>query len=582
MLEGIRLMLDEKYIDTLPQSTINKLKKSMYRAVDLIEMFFPDPMDFSKTVKLDQYQKDFIDTIQFGFPLSQFKFNEVLNPPKGVITVWARQRGKSWSCAYSCSALMILGPYSTGKPPCFNGIIAASEDESQMLIDKVKTCFYESDFNDFVIGKPRADKIKLINGSYTKSHTCSHTSIRGAFYHYCIIDESAQMDESILFSAAIPTTTHGERWVAITTPLGSKGKLMNYYIKAVKSRPIICVSCGKHYDQKHFPDANFPEKNQIWKMPKLPACENCGGEIYKYGMGIWATPWMNPWKCSLIDNEELKRILDSHAWSPWARQEFLGEVIDEASMVILDEWIRKNTVPSLRNVMKKEFGAEYILGVDYGRLHDASAFAVTHLNKKTGRIRLDYLKAVSGEYDFETDYDGIRDVLLDIIEFYRPAIIVPDSTGLGYAQVERLKKDLQSLRIYSKIYTNYKGTKDKPRLGFTINKQSKTELIGNLITMMSAEPPRLEIPPRTEPEIYELVTEMLRFECEVMEGGYIKYGTQNYHDDRLIALALSLMGHTGRKVPISKPRAFDYDVFDEKKKRGFGRKRYKPTFVEVF
>jgi hypothetical protein len=302
-------------------------------------------------------------------------------------------------------------------------------------------------------------------------------------------------------------------------------------------------------------------------MPSLPTCKYCGNTSYKYGLGVWATPWLNPWECSVIDKDKLKRTLDAHGWSPWARQEFLGEIIDEASMVILDEWIKANTVEELRNIMQVDLNNTYVLGVDYGRLHDASAFAVTHLNKQTGKIRLDYLKSVSGEYDYETDYDAIHDTLIDIIKTYKPTWIVPDSTGLGYAQVERIKKDLMRLNIYSKIYTNVKGSKDKPKLGYTIQKSTKPDLIGNLITKLSMKPPQLELPPRTEPEIDELCTEMLRFECEVMEGGYIKYGTQNYHDDRLIAFALSLVPHNRSRVPIAKPRGYDYEVIPEKRKK---------------
>jgi hypothetical protein len=569
-----------KYFDRLPQSTINKFKKANYRAVDLIEMFFPDPLDYTKRVKLDPFQKDFIDTIQLGFPLSQFKFNEITQPPDGVITIWRRQVGKSWSCAYACSALMILGPYTKGFPPCYCGIIAASEEESQILIDKVKLCFEESDFNDFITGKIKLDKIKLVNGSFTKSHTCSHKSIRGPMYHYTIIDESAQMDESILFSAAIPTTEHGERWIAITTPDGYKGKLMDYYVRGVGTRPIICKQCGSQYSQKSFLNAKFPDKNNIWEMPSLPVCKYCGNTSYKYGLGVWATPWLNPWECTIIDQAKLKRTLDAHGWSPWARQEFLGEIIDEASMVILDEWIQANTKEELRNVMEYDPKNTYVLGVDYGRLHDASAFAVTHLNKDTGRIRLDYLNSVSGEYDYETDYDAIHDTLVDIIKFYRPTWIVPDSTGLGYAQVERIQKDLMRMNIYSKIYTNVKGSKDKPKLGYTIQKSTKPDLIGNLITKLSMKPPQLELPPRTEPEIGELVTEMLRFECEVMEGGYIKYGTQNYHDDRLIAYALSLVPHNRSRVPIAKPRGYDYEVIPEKQHNARGKRAKRYALIE--
>ena len=559
--------LEAKYFDKLPQKTLNKLKRASYRAVDLIEMFFPNPDDYSKRVILDEFQKDFVDTIQFGFPLSKFKFSELTEPVDGVITIWRRQVGKSWSCGYADSALMILGPTKLGKPPSRIGIIAASEEESQILIEKVKLCFEESDFNDFITGKPKLDKIKLVNGSFTKSHTCSHKSIRGAAYHYCFIDEGAQMDESILWSAAIPTTTHGERWIIITTPQGGKGALIERFIKAVVSRPIICINCGAEYSQISFSQSKFPDKNEIWKMPKLPPCDNCDCISYKYGIGLWATPWLDPWKCSIIDKVKLKRKLDSFSWSPWARQELLGEIIDEASMVILNEWIERNTNYKLRNVMERIAGAKYVLGVDYGRLHDASSFCITHYDKEKKRIIVDYMVTVSGEYDYQTDYDGIHDKLEELVKFYRPVWAVPDSTGLGYSQVERIKKDFMRWDVRTRIFTNVKGTREKPRMGFNISKQTKPDLIGNLITLLSMNPQQLELPPKTEPEFNELVTELLRFECEVKDGGYIKYGTQSYHDDRVIALALSLWAHRTKQVPRAKPRGVEIDPFKKIYKR---------------
>lgn len=576
--------LEQKYFDRLPQKTLNKLRKASYRAVDLIELFFPNPDDYTKKVILDPFQKDFIDTIQFGFPLSQFRFNEVTEPIDGVITIWRRQVGKSWSCGYACAGLMILGATTLGHPPTRCGIIAASEEEAQILIEKVKICYEESDFNEFVTGKPKLDKIKLINGSFTKSHTCSHKSIRGPSYHYCFIDEGAQMEEKILFSAAIPTTEHGERWIVITTPQGSKGKLIEMFIKAVGSRPIVCKKCGASYPQVHFPLAKFPVKNQIWEMPKLPNCEHCDDNDYKYGLGTWATPWLDPWKTTVINQAKLKRQLDAHGWSPWARQEWLGEILDEASMVILDEWIQKNTNLTLRNTMELDYKAKYVLGLDYGRLHDSSSFCVTHWDKRLQKIIVDYLRTVSGEFDFDTDYDAIAGHLQEIVTFYKPVWVVPDSTGTGYPEVERLAKEVKYWSPYSKIFSNKKFTARTPmnerRLGFQILKNTKPDLIGNLITKLSMNPPQLEMPPRTEPEFDELCKELLNFECEVLDGGYIKYGTQSYHDDRLIALALSLWAHRKPPIPKAKPRGIEYDILKEKYNRAKRKRVRRYALIE--
>jgi len=579
--------LEAKYVDRLPQSTINKLKKAMYRVVDLIELFFPHPKDPTKKIKLDFYQKIFIDTIQFGYPLALFKYGEVPpeKQPKGIINIMRRQVGKSISCGYTGAGMMVLGPTSRGHPPCFCGIVAASEEESKLLIDKVKYCFEESDLNELVAGKSRVDKIKLTNGSYTKSHTCSHRSIRGPSYDIIFIDEGAQMDENILFTAAIPTVTHGDRWVIITTPQGSKGQLIEYYIKGVETRPVICKNCRTWFKQEDFPYANFPVKNRIWEIPKLEKCKVCGSMDYFYGMGIFATPYLDPWRCSIIDKVELENILKVFGNSPWARQEYLGEVTDEASMVILKKWIDANTEDRLRNKFKRVPNTFYVLGMDYGRLHDAASFCITHRDKKTQRIVLDYMETISGEYDVDTDYDAIQDTMKKIVQYFRPTLLVLDSTGVGYPEVERVKKALWEWGVNTKILNNTKekvliGGKTFQRLGFYFTKKSKMDLVSNMITLLSQIPTKLMIPPSTEPEIKQLVTELLRYECEVLEAGYIKYGTQNYHDDRVTAYALSLWGHRKQNIPRGRSRGFQYDVFDDNKLRLKNNRRYNAKVIK--
>lgn len=560
-------MFEDLSLDT---ASVDKLKKSIYRAVDLIELCFPDPKNRHEKIKLGPYQKDFIDSIQFGFPITKLKYKEVDHVPMGVIFVTRRQVGKSIGLAYAFAALMIIGTESRGAPPTYCGMVAASEEESQLLIDKVKYALEYSPFKDY-IADVKVNKITLTNGSTCTSHTHSSKSVKGPSYDFIGLDESAMMDEEIFFEAAIPTVEHGERWVAITTPKGDKGTLIEYRDKALRERPIICKKCGRRKYQNEFHKVTFPVRGNILELPDLPNCK-CGANDYKYGVGTYAIPYLDPWTTPIIDQDKLKRKLDAHNWSPWARQELLGEILSEASMVILNEWIENCISLRERNVMNKKPDTKYILGVDYGRRHDASSFCITHYNKKKEKIILDYMRTVSGEYDYQTDYEGIKKHLRDVAEYWQPYLIVPDATGLGDPQVEQLQKDLRFWNVRTQIYRA-----SKQYLGFKIKASNKQDLIGNLITKLSKA--ELVMPPRTEPEIDELCTEMLRFECEVMERGYIKYGTQNYHDDRIIALALSLWGHRGRKHIRPHIRSFNYGMpYDAQKKRG----NYKHKYFKVF
>lgn len=534
--------------EVISQQEASMVQRSMFRAVDLIENFFPAKWDHGRLIVLDDHQKDFIDCIQYGFPLRHYRFSEFVKkkPPKGIITIWRRQVGKSWSCAEAAAALMII------EAPCSVGIVAASEDESQLLIDKVKWLFDNSQFKKYVEGRPKLTLLKLKNGSYVKSHSHSSQNIRGPTYDYILIDESAIMDEKILFGAAIPTVTHGKRWICITTPQGRQGKLIEFFFKGLETRPILCKSCGHERPQSDF-QIEFPYPKFI-QLPLLPDCIKCGENNYKYGMGYFAIPYLDPWNCDLIDKDELRTVLEIHDYSPLARQEYLGEIIDEASMVILKEWIDKNTDLMARNTMVKVPGVAYVCGIDYGRHHDAASICVSHKDQKSGRIVIDYMRTISGEFDHETDWVAIKTQFLSIISFYRPVWIVPDATGLGDPLVEELKRDLLQAGLRKcKIFSNRKD-----RLGFIISHISKPELIGNMMALLSRNPQALELPPSSEPEINELTKELLRFECKVMEAGYIMYGTQSYHDDRVISFALSLWGH--RRKPWYNPevRFFDY------------------------
>ena len=538
-------------LDAVTPQQATVIQRSMFRAVDLIENYFPRIKSPGELVELDKHQKDFIDCIQYGFPLSHYRFSEFIKkkPPKGVITIWRRQVGKSWSCAWAAAALMIIDA------PCAIGIVAASEDESQLLIDKVKWIFDNSEFRRYVEGRPKLTLLKLKNGSYVKSHSHSSQNIRGPSYDVILIDESAIMDEKILFGASIPTVTHGKRWVCITTPQGRKGKLIEFFFKGLSTRPIICRGCRTEHPQTFF-NVDFPYPKFL-ELPELPDCDKCGKNNYKYGMGFFAIPYLNPWKCKLIDPDELRLILEIHDYNPLARQEYLGEIIDEASMVILKEWIDKNTNLMLRCTMVKEFGIAYVCGMDYGRHHDAASICITHMDKKTGRIVIDYMRTISGEFDHDTDWQAIREQFLEVIKHLRPVWIVPDATGLGDPLVEELQRDINELGLKGKckLFNNRKD-----RLGFVISPTSKPDLIGNMIALLSRNPQALELPPSSEPEIDELTKELLRFEMEIMEAGYYKYGTQSYHDDRVIAFALSLWGH--QRKPWYQPEAvfFDYGL----------------------
>ena len=510
--------------------SFENLQNVLFRAVDFIESFLPNIDKPWQLMKLTQPQKDAIDSIQFGFPLSQFDFPEIIATPRGVVMVWPRQTGKTTACAYAAATLMIL------IPNCSIGIIAATEKQSKKLFNKIKKILKLSIFWNYVIPKSvRVDYLEMVNGSYVECWPCTD-GIEGSTYQFLFVDEAAIMDEKVIFQSAMPTVTHGERWIMLSTPKGPKGKFIDYYNEGLDTRDIICVECGEHLPQTAFNVQRFP----IGRIPleEMHNCPFCGGFKYKYGIGKFMVPYVDPWNDGIRSKELVKRLLDDAGWSPSARQEYLGEVISDASMVFLAEWLKKCTNPKLKIQLINNQKYIYHAGIDYGRKHDASCFYIVHRNEKTGHIILDYAKSVAGEYDEQRTYRYIRKALMGVITTFDPLWAAPDATGVGDPLVEEFEEDMH--------YWRHKGMSLKTRVlnfpenskGVVFSRATKPKIIGNLIKLFAQG--KIEIPPKSEPEMREFVEELLRYECDMQPGtDYVKYGTQTYHDDRVIAFALA-------------------------------------------
>jgi len=506
----------------------------LFRAVDFVEAFLPDLDKPWQLIKLTQPQKDAIDSIQFGFPLSQFDFPEITVTPRGVVMVWPRQTGKTTACAYAAAALLLL------IPNCAIGIIAATEKQSKKLFNKIKRILKMSIFWDYVVHRTvKVDYLEVVNGSFVECWPCTE-GIEGSTYTLLFVDEAAIMDEKIIFTSALPTVTHGKRWIMLSTPKGPKGKFIDYYNKGLESRPIICNGCGEHFLQAAFTVERFP----IGRMPlsDMHDCPLCGAHNYKYGIGTFMVPYVDAWNDGIRSKELVKSLLDEAGWSPTARQEYLGEVITDASMVFLAAWIKNCTDPKLTVQLRMRESLNYHIGVDYGRKHDASCFYVTHRDEKSGRIVLDYGTSIAGEFDEQKTYRHIRKRLMRVVSTFDPIWAAADATGLGDPLVEEFEEDMyfwrhRGMPLKTRIL-NYPETNK----GVVFSRRTKPQIIGNLIKLFAQG--KIVLPPTMEPEIKGLVEELLRYECDMQPGtDYVKYGTQTFHDDRVIALALSCWCH---------------------------------------
>jgi len=514
--------------------SFENLQNLLFRAVDFIQTFLQNIDKPWELMVLTKPQQDAIDSIQFGFPLSEYDFIEIKVTPRGIVMVWPRQTGKTTACAYAAAALLIL------IPNCAIGVIAATEKQSKKLFNKIKKILKLSIFWPYVNRKTvKVDFLELSNGSYVDCWPCTD-GIEGSTYRILFVDEAAIMDEKVIFQSALPTVTHGERWIMLSTPKGPKGKFIDYYNIGLDTRPIICEECKEEFPQAAFNVSRFP----IGRMPmdEMHPCPLCGAKKYKYGVGKFMVPWVDPWNDGIRSIELVKKLLDEAGWSPAARQEYLGEVISEASMVFLADWIKMCTNAKRRLHLDARPEVYYNIGVDYGRKHDSSCFYVTHKDKRTGKIVLDYAKTVAGEWDHQRTYNYIRNILMKIVVSFDPVWAAPDATGLGDPLVEEFEEDMKNWR--------HKGMYLKTRIlnfpennkGVIFSRTTKPKIIGNLIKLFAQN--KLEIPGSDDPEMKNLIEELLRYECDMQPGtDYVKYGTQSYHDDRVVAFALSCWCH---------------------------------------
>jgi len=507
---------------------------TLFRAVDFIHTFLPNIDKPWELMVLTPPQCDAIDSIQFGFPLSQFDFNEIKNAPRGVVMVWPRQTGKTTACAYAAAALLIL------IPNCAIGIIAATEKQSKKLFNKIKKILKQSIFWEYVIHKTvKVDFLEIMNGSFVECWPCTD-GIEGSTYMFLFVDEAAIMEEKVIFTSALPTVTHGIRWIMLSTPKGPKGKFIDFYNKGLDTRSIICVECEEVMPQHAFDVNRFP----IGRMPhkEMHDCPFCGGHQYKYGIGIFMVPWVDPWNDGIRSKELIKKLLDDAGWSPAARQEYLGEVISDASMVFMADWIKNCTNPKRKASLIAKINLTYHIGVDYGRKHDASCFYVTHRSEKTGRIILDYARSVAGEWDHQRTYRYIRKSLMQVVRTFDPVWAAPDATGLGDPLVEEFEEDMKNWKKNNRHLKTSILNYPEHNKGVVFSRTTKPKIIGNLIKKFAQG--KIEIPSTTDPEIRGLVEELLRYECDMQAGtDYVKYGTQTYHDDKVVALALSVWCH---------------------------------------
>lgn len=543
-MESLQPLIKELDIKSEEELT-TFLKASMHWAT-FAQLYFSNPDDQEEPLKLEIGQIKAVNAVQFGYDIDSVPDDYILKvAPKIVVMIWPRQTGKTTAVAVACATILIL------QPGVKIGVMGMSEESAKNLIDRIRIFLVNSPFKSHV-DKSLKMEILMKHGGYVKAHSTSQ-GIRGQSYHYLLLDEAAQIDDAIIEGAALDTTRKiGKRVILLSTPKGYRGTLIKYYQQGLKTRPVVCKNCFAEFDQTMFTVAGFDATAMAKGLPPCPECGYDAGDdkiedydpevnarveskTYFYGVGDYTVISVNPFSTSFYSKEEILEELFRRGNTPLARQELLGEIIPEGQAIFKRHWIEACMKENHKNTMDRKAGVNYIMGLDFGKIHDNSVLAVGHHDHERDKIILDYMRVIKSDVRGNIEYEDIKNDVIEVVKYYDPIWILPDATGMGEPIIELMEKDLRKIGWRGRIFCNKNN-----RLGFWFDIKSKPDLIENLVEIFARQ--KIEMPPEYEIYIDILVNELLNFSYEMTKANYIKYGVQLAHDDTVIALALMCWG----------------------------------------
>ena len=517
-----------------------------------------DPSNLNSGTPWKPYhpQVQLYNCLDYGFDV----LNKVLKPTHPsdmIVMVWPRQYGKTEGVASTIAALMIR--YSQ----CKIGVMSNNQENAKKLVDRIKFFLRNSPFADWIT-TDKTDTLGLKNGAICWSFGQTE-NIRGNSLWWLFVDEAAQFTEDLLDGAALPTVEAAGMYtkkqtpsiVLLSTPRGPVGKFYDYYVQGLEAREVGCRACGykRELDHPDFETLVFPPR----VMPReLTDCPRCGAHDYEYVANKITTITLDPYEHPLKTREMIDEKLRRRGNTPLARQELLGEIAMDDSGVFIRSWLDTAADERLHNNRKFDPTFKYSMGVDFGKMNDATVFTIAHSDFETHKMILDYIKVIPGQGGVK--YTDIRKQLMELVAYYKPYILVMDSNGIGDPIVEQISfdiKDLQRIgvtgiytrngtmipyeikvsnRINTKIYANKKN-----REGFVFDYQTKLDLIDNLTNLFQMG--EIVIPrEHKHPDVRKMWKELINFGYTYSANNRIIYGTQRDHDDTVIALALVAWG----------------------------------------
>jgi hypothetical protein len=225
--------------------------------------------------------------------------------------------------------------------------------------------------------------------------------------------------------------------------------------------------------------------------------------LYNHQAEDWAHWQMSSYSNPFIPASELdslKELMPERAFS----QEILAQFLEDGGGVF-----RNVRAASTLQRQEPVAGAQYVIGVDWGRSNDSTVFSVLDVASKH-QVCMDRMS--------DTDYATQRLRLKALAERYNNANIIAEANSIGQPNIEAL----QNMGCSVQAFTTTNATK------------------ANIIQGLELAFERSEIALLSDE--YQ-ITELMAYQSEKLPSGLIRYGSpEGLHDDTVMALAIALWG----------------------------------------
>lgn len=234
--------------------------------------------------------------------------------------------------------------------------------------------------------------------------------------------------------------------------------------------------------------------------------------LYNNNAEDWArwqmSSYSNPYiPATELDN--LKALMPERAF----QQEILAQFLEDGGGVF-----RQVRAASTLQRQEPVAGAQYVIGVDWGRSNDSTVFSVVDVSGKK-QVYMDRMQ--------DTDYATQRLRLKALAERYNNAYIIAEANSMGQPNIEAL----QNMGCGVQAFVTTNATK------------------ANIIQGLELAFERGEIALLADE--YQ-ITELMAYQSEKLPSGLIRYGSpEGLHDDTVMSLALAWSGLTGSNWFIS-------------------------------